>query len=67
MRSQISIYLLAWSLLSSTLGEVPWVRKVVDQFSSEAALKRLKIVQCCGFDCIPCDLGLLIQCLIALT
>jgi short subunit dehydrogenase-like uncharacterized protein len=45
----------------STLGEVPWVRKVVDQFSTEAALKRLKIVQCCGFDCIPCDLGGLMQ------
>lgn len=38
-------------------GEAPWVREVADKFANEAREKKLKIVNCCGFDCIPCDLG----------
>jgi short subunit dehydrogenase-like uncharacterized protein len=40
-----------------TTGEPQWVRKVADAYAVEAANKKVKIVNCCGFDCIPSDLG----------
>ena len=38
-------------------GEPQFVRKVIDAYHSEATEKGIKIVPCCGFDCIPSDLG----------
>jgi short subunit dehydrogenase-like uncharacterized protein len=38
-------------------GEVQWVRKMIDKHHAEAASKKIKIISCCGFDCIPVDLG----------
>jgi len=40
-------------------GEIPWVRKVKDRFESDAETKKVKIVNCCGFDSCPSDLGTL--------
>eukprot|EP01034_Spumella_vulgaris_P022746 gene22746-28904_t len=38
-------------------GEAPWIRSVIDDHEIEAQARKLKIVNCCGFDCIPSDLG----------
>jgi short subunit dehydrogenase-like uncharacterized protein len=38
-------------------GEVQWVRKMIDLHNGTAAAKKIKIISCCGFDCIPVDLG----------
>lgn len=38
-------------------GEAPWVREIIDKYHSIAAAKKLKIIPCCGFDCIPVDMG----------
>ncbi|KAJ1433775.1 Saccharopine dehydrogenase-domain-containing protein [Ochromonadaceae sp. CCMP2298] len=38
-------------------GEAQWVREMVDTYFEQAAAKKVKIVNCCGYDCIPCDLG----------
>ncbi len=38
-------------------GEVPWIRRMIDQHHQTAASKGVKIVHCCGFDSIPSDLG----------
>lgn len=38
-------------------GEVPWVRKVIDKYQDDAIRKQVKIVNCCGYDCIPADIG----------
>eukprot|EP01035_Chromulina_nebulosa_P030710 gene30710-40833_t len=38
-------------------GEGPWVKKMISQHHEAALAKKLKIVNCCGFDCIPSDLG----------
>lgn len=38
-------------------GEVPWMRKMIDQHHLAAEEKKLKIVHTCGFDSIPSDLG----------
>ena len=40
-----------------TTGETHWVRKIIDQFHEIAKEKKLRIVNCCGFDSIPSDLG----------
>jgi short subunit dehydrogenase-like uncharacterized protein len=40
-----------------TTGEPQWVRKLVDAYAEEATRQKVKIVNCCGFDCIPSDLG----------
>ena len=40
-------------------GESQWVRSVIDGYHDQAALKKLKIVNCCGFDCIPADMGVM--------
>jgi len=41
-------------------GEVPWIQKMVDQHHEKAAANRTKIVNCCGFDSIPSDMGCLV-------
>mmetsp|Transcript_9726 Transcript_9726/g.16065 ORF Transcript_9726/g.16065 Transcript_9726/m.16065 type:complete len:445 (-) Transcript_9726:771-2105(-) len=38
-------------------GEAPWIRTITDKYFDEAKNKKLKLVNCCGYDCIPCDLG----------
>ena len=38
-------------------GEPQFVRKVIDNHHADATTKGIKIVPCCGFDCIPSDLG----------
>ena len=40
-------------------GEVPWMRKTIDQYHHEAIARKIKIVHSCGFDSIPSDLGVL--------
>lgn len=42
-------------------GEGQWVRKMIDKHHDEAKAKGLKIVPCCGFDCIPPDLACLMM------
>lgn len=38
-------------------GEVHWVRRMIDRYESTAAATGARIVNCCGFDSIPSDLG----------
>lgn len=38
-------------------GEVPWIRRMIDEHHAAAADTGARIVHCCGFDCIPTDLG----------
>src|SRR6056297_512147 len=38
-------------------GEVPWMRRVLDQFGEAARASGARIVHCCGFDSIPSDMG----------
>lgn len=38
-------------------GEVPWVMRIIKTYHAEAACKGVKIVNFCGFDSIPSDLG----------
>jgi len=38
-------------------GEVPWMRKMIDQHAETAQKSGARIVHCCGFDSIPSDLG----------
>ena len=38
-------------------GEVQWIRKIIDQFHEKAKVNGTKIVNSCGFDSIPSDLG----------
>eukprot|EP01004_Peranema_trichophorum_P004328 NODE_3259_length_1387_cov_60.857595_g2835_i0.p1 GENE.NODE_3259_length_1387_cov_60.857595_g2835_i0~~NODE_3259_length_1387_cov_60.857595_g2835_i0.p1 ORF type:complete len:417 (+),score=63.38 NODE_3259_length_1387_cov_60.857595_g2835_i0:66-1316(+) len=40
-------------------GEVTWVRSMIDLYHSKAQETGARIVHCCGFDCIPFDLGVL--------
>jgi short subunit dehydrogenase-like uncharacterized protein len=40
-------------------GEGPWVRRMIDQYHDQAKAKKIKIISCCGFDCVPVDLGCL--------
>ncbi len=40
-------------------GEIPWIRRNIDQFHQKALEKKIKIVHCCGFDSIPSDYGTL--------
>lgn len=44
-----------------TTGEAQWIRTIIDTYNDEAIEKKLKIVNCCGFDCIPSDLGTLMM------
>ncbi len=38
-------------------GEVPWMRRMLDQHLDAAKASGARIVHCCGFDSIPSDLG----------
>lgn len=38
-------------------GEVPWMRKMIDQHAEAARKSGARIVHCCGFDSIPSDMG----------
>jgi short subunit dehydrogenase-like uncharacterized protein len=38
-------------------GESSFVKKTIDSFHEDAVKKKIKIVSCCGFDCIPADVG----------
>jgi short subunit dehydrogenase-like uncharacterized protein len=38
-------------------GEVPWIRKMIDLHDAAARASGARIVNCCGFDSIPSDLG----------
>jgi short subunit dehydrogenase-like uncharacterized protein len=38
-------------------GEGPWIREIIDKYHNKAAEKRIKIIPCCGFDCVPVDMG----------
>eukprot|EP00210_Caulerpa_lentillifera_P002009 g1926.t1 len=40
-------------------GETLWVRTVIDRFHDVAKSKNVKIVNCCGFDSVPADIGTL--------
>lgn len=43
-------------------GEPQWIRKMIDAHADDAAKHKIKIVNCCGFDCIPSDLGCQMLC-----
>ena len=38
-------------------GEAHWIRNLIDNFHEEAKSKKIKIVNSCGFDSIPSDMG----------
>lgn len=38
-------------------GEVPWMRRMIDQHAEAANKSGARIVHCCGFDSIPSDMG----------
>ncbi|KAG5498183.1 hypothetical protein JIQ42_02987 [Leishmania sp. Namibia] len=38
-------------------GEIPFVRRAIAAHHEAAAEKGVAIVPCCGFDCVPADLG----------
>ena len=38
-------------------GEVQWIRKMIDHYHQKAKSNNVKIVNCCGFDSIPSDMG----------
>jgi short subunit dehydrogenase-like uncharacterized protein len=40
-------------------GEPPFVRDCIDLFHTDAVANGVKVVNCCGFDSIPADLGTL--------
>ena len=42
---------------STHAGEYTWVKQIQRQYQDEAANNGVKIVNCCGFDSIPSDLG----------
>lgn len=44
----------------AAVGEVLWVRRMIDQHHEAATAGGVKIVHCCGYDSIPSDLGTLL-------
>lgn len=38
-------------------GEAHWIRSLIDTFHEEAKSKKIKIINSCGFDSIPSDMG----------
>ena len=38
-------------------GEVPWIRRMIAEYSTQAARSGARIVHSCGFDSIPSDMG----------
>jgi len=41
-------------------GEVPWMRRVIDEHHEDARERGVRIVHSCGFDSLPSDLGTLL-------
>ncbi len=41
-------------------GEIPFVRRVIDAFQERALQAQVKLVQVCGFECLPPDLAVLL-------
>jgi short subunit dehydrogenase-like uncharacterized protein len=41
-------------------GEIPFVRSVIDAFHAPAVEAHVKLVQVCGFECLPPDLAVLL-------
>jgi short subunit dehydrogenase-like uncharacterized protein len=41
-------------------GEVPWMRRVIDEYHEDARENGVRIVHSCGFDSLPSDLGTLL-------
>ena len=39
-------------------GEAHWIRSLIDRFHEEAKSKKIKIINSCGFDSIPSDMGI---------
>ena len=38
-------------------GETQWIRRIIDKYHSTAKEKHIKIVNSCGFDSVPSDMG----------
>jgi len=38
-------------------GETQWIRKMIDKYHSKAKENKVKIINSCGFDSIPSDMG----------
>ena len=38
-------------------GEAQWIRKMIDKYESAAQQSGARIVNCCGFDSVPSDMG----------
>ena len=38
-------------------GETQWIRRIIDKYHNHAKAKKLKIINSCGFDSIPSDMG----------
>ena len=38
-------------------GETPWIRELITRYHERAARAGTRIVNCCGFDSVPSDLG----------
>ena len=38
-------------------GETQWIRKMIDKYHSKAKKNKIKIINSCGFDSIPSDMG----------
>ena len=41
-------------------GEIPFVRRIIDDFDARAANAGIKLVQVCGFESLPADLSVLL-------
>lgn len=41
-------------------GEIPFVRRVIGAFDARAVAAQVKLVQVCGFECLPPDLAVLL-------
>ena len=41
-------------------GEVPWVKSMINKHHEDAESKGIRVVNCCGYDSIPSDLGSLL-------
>ena len=40
-------------------GEVHWMRKMIDRWQDKAQKAGVRLVNCCGFDSVPSDMGVL--------
>jgi short subunit dehydrogenase-like uncharacterized protein len=41
-------------------GEIPFVRRMIDRFHASASAAGIKVVQVCGWECLPADLAVLL-------